>query len=136
MSTLSEVFKRKRDFYCEKGASADAIKNAEKILGLKFSDDYREYLQLYGAVSCGGHELTGFSEEAGLNVIDATLKNRTENPNISNLLYVLEETHIDGIVIWQAETGEVLQAEYKEAPKKIFDSLIEYISTFEDRDSE
>ena len=111
MSRIIEEFSKKSNFYSEKGASDEMIKQAEVALGLKFADDYKEYLQQFGAVSCGGHELTGFSEDANLDVVKVTVKNRESNPNVKMPLYVVEETHIDGIVIWQSESGEVFKAE-------------------------
>ena len=130
MNSIIEELKRKSDFFCEKGASEEEIKNAEKTLGLKFSDEYKAYLRQYGSVSCGGHELTGVSADECLDVVRATLKNRQHNPKIKMPLYVVEETHMDGIVIWQAGSGEIYQSEYKEAPRKIYNSLFEYVATF------
>ena len=134
MSRIIEEFSKKSNFYSEKGASDEMIKQAEVALGLKFADDYKEYLQQFGAVSCGGHELTGFSEDANLEVVKVTVKNRESNPNVKMPLYVVEETHIDGIVIWQSESGEVFKAEYKDTPVKIFESFTEYVSTFENKE--
>lgn len=131
MSSLSEEFKQKSNFYYEKGASIEEIEKAERDLGLRFSAEYREYLQQFGSVSCGGHELTGLSEDANLDVVRVTIANRNKNQNVSDALYVIEETHIDGIVIWQDESGVIYQAEYKEAPEKAYDSLKEYVSSFE-----
>ena len=48
MSTIIGELNKKSNFYCEQGASAEMIKNAEEALGLKFADDYKEYLQQYG----------------------------------------------------------------------------------------
>ncbi len=131
MGEMLEIFENKRDFYCEKSASDEAIENAEKKIGITFADDYKEYLKLYGSVSCAGHELTGISEDRNLDVVTATLCNYEENPNVQEPFYVIEETHIDGIVIWQTPSGEIYQSEYKEKPIKIHDSLADYISTFE-----
>ncbi|XME02169.1 SMI1/KNR4 family protein [Lachnospiraceae bacterium C1.1] len=131
MSALSEAFSNKTDFYAEKSASMDQIRHAEKEIGVVFSKDYKEYLQLYGSVSCVGHELTGISEDTNLDVVNATLSNYKKNQNISAPFYVIEETHMDGIVIWQTKTGEVFQSEYKGKPIKIYDSLIDYISSFD-----
>ena len=130
MSTIVDVLKGKSDFYCEKGASEEEIKCSENALGMKFADDYKEYLQHCGSASCGGHELTGISSDVNLNVVPITKQNLQKNPSIKAQLYVVEETHIDGVVIWQASTGEIFQSEYKEAPIKIFDTLKEYVSTF------
>ncbi len=131
MSLLIEKLKQINDFYCEKGVSEEEIKTAENMLGLVFPDEYKEYLQKYGSVSCGGHDLTGLSVDKTIDVVYVTLYNRQKNPNAKKSLYVVEETHIDGIVIWQASTGEIFQSEYKGVPRKIYKSLMEYISTFE-----
>ena len=81
MGTLSEVFNNTRDFYSEKGATNEEIVDAENKLGVKFADDYKQYLKLYGSVSCAGHELTGISEDTNLGVVNATLKHYKKNPN-------------------------------------------------------
>ena len=134
MSAIIEEFNKKSNLYCEKGASIETIEKAEEALGLKFADDYKEYLQQFGSASCGGHELTGISEDASLDVVKVTLNNLEKNQTVKTPLYVVEETHIDGIVIWQAASGTVFKTEYKEAPEKVFESLTEYVSTFESRE--
>lgn len=135
MSSIIEELKKKTDFYCEKGASEEQVAQAEKTLGLVFADDYREYIHQYGSVSCGGHELTGFSADANLSVVDVTIENKKKNPSIPAKLYVIEETHIDGIVIWQDKTGAIYKTEYKTPPKKEYNSLMEYVSTFSSTDT-
>ena len=132
MSLIIEDLKKKRDFYCEEGATVEQIENAERELGLQFAEDYKEYLEQFGSVSCGGHELTGFSADAELDVVKVTIENRKRNANIDKLFYVIEETHIDGITIWQTESGEIYEADYKDKPKKLYESLAEYVATFED----
>ena len=134
MSKIIEEFYKKSNFYCEKGASLERIKKAEEILDLRFADDYKEYLKNFGSVSCGGHELTGISEDEALDVVNVTQKNHEKNQNVQNSFYVVEETHMDGIVIWQSESGEIFKAEYKEIPEKIYDSLTEYVMTFENKE--
>lgn len=130
MSAIIDVFRRKSDFFCEKGATEMEIKAAEDTLGLEFAAEYKDYLRQYGAASCGGHELTGLSTDECLDVVRVTLKNLQHNPKVKTPLYVVEETHIDGIVIWQASTGEIYQSEYRGAPVKIHGSLLEYVATF------
>ena len=88
------------------------------------------YLQHYGSVSCGGHELTGITTDNNLDVVLVTKRNLKKNPSVTMPLYVIEETHMDGIVVWQASTGEVFQTEYMDLPLKIYDSLAEYVSSF------
>ena len=132
MRSIIEELKNKRDFYSEKSATAEQIENAEKSLGLKFAEDFKEYVQQFGSVSCGGHELTGFSADAGLDVVRVTIDNRKRNPSVKKSFYVIEETHVDGIVIWQSESGDIYKAEYKDKPQKIYGSLAEYVASFEE----
>ena len=131
MSTIIEELQKKRDFYYENGASIEEIKKAEEILNCRFANDYKEYLQQFGTVSCGGHEMTGLSADAELDVVKVTLRNLMKNQKVSPSLYVVEETHMDGIVIWQAASGEIFKTEYNEVPEKVYESLMEYVSTFE-----
>lgn len=133
MSSIIKEFKQKTDFYSEKGASEDTISDAEKALKIQFAPEYKEYLREFGSVSCGGHELTGISADENLDVVGVTKHNLEKNPNIKMPLYVIEETHVDGIVIWQSHTGEVFQSEYKGTPVKIFQSLTDYVATFTNR---
>lgn len=126
LSKLIESMRCKPDFYAEKGASVIQIEQAEKVLGLKFALDYKEYLHEFGAISVGGHELTGFSADENLDVVKITQKHR-QNNNIGKNLYVIEEAHIDGIVIWQDSDGIIYEADPRSKIKKIASSLIEYI---------
>ena len=134
MSSISEEFGKKSNFYCENGASKEMIEKAEEELGVRFADDYREYLSQFGAVSCGGHELTGLSADPTLDVVVVTKGNLEKNKKVKLPLYVVEETHLDGIVIWQSSSGEIYKTEYKDVPEKIFESLEEYVSTFENQE--
>jgi hypothetical protein len=45
-----------------KPASATEISEAEKQLGLRFADEYKEYLSAIGAILAYGIELTGIAK--------------------------------------------------------------------------
>ncbi|MGI6387150.1 MAG: SMI1/KNR4 family protein [Desulfomonilia bacterium] len=45
--------------YKTRGASDELIAEAERQLNLRFAEDYKEYLSLFGAISFGSTELTG-----------------------------------------------------------------------------
>ena len=110
------------------GVDFDLIESAEKSLSLKFADEYKEYLFTFGTATCSGYEFTGIVHDQRINVVDVTtrLKPRaTIPPN----LYVVEEVHVDGLVIWQNEIGEVFQTLPSSEPLKIADSLADYIDT-------
>lgn len=127
MSELIEVMRSKPNFYAEKGVSVIQIEQAEKLLGLKFSLDFKDCLREFGAVSVGGHELTGFSADKNLDVVETTRKNWQKN-NVGKNLYVIEEAHIDGVVIWQDAEGVVYETTPNSKAKKIAESLLEYIT--------
>ena len=127
MSKFIEEIKNKPNFYAEKGTSPLQIEQAELSLGLNFAIDFKECLREFGAISVDGHELTGFSADKNLDVVEVTQKNRKKH-NVGNGLYVIEETHIDGIVIWQDGKGDVYETTPNSKPQKIANSLIEFIS--------
>ena len=52
---------------------------------------------------------------------------RKNNPNIAPDLYVIEQLDIDGVVVWQASTGEIFQSMPNNALIKICNNLEEYL---------
>lgn len=69
-----------------------------------------------------------------INIIEITLEEKQKDGLITQNLYVIEQTHIDDIVIWQNEKGEIFQSSATTAPKKIANSFLSYleIDDFED----
>lgn len=126
MNELIEIMKRQPNFYTEKGVSATQIEQAEKLLGLNFSPDFKACLLEFGAVSVSGHDFTGFSADKNLDVVEVTQKNR-QKINVEKNLYVIEEAHIDGIVIWQDASGNVYETTPNSNVKKIANSLADYL---------
>ena len=104
-----------------------AIKDAENKLNLLFSEEYREYLRVYGAASADGHEFTGIVNSARLNVVDVTMRERNRNESTPKDLYVVEEAQIDGIVIWQSSSGKVYKSVRGNELDEIATSLSEYL---------
>ena len=127
MNDLIEILRHKPNFYTEKAASITQIEQAEKVLELKFAPDFKECLRLFGAVSVDGHDLTGFSADINLDVVEVTKRNWKKH-NIEKPFYVIEEAHIDDIVIWQDVDGNVYETIPNKKAKKIADSLLEYIT--------
>lgn len=121
----------KKDLIKGKGASQEDINSAENTLSLKFSNEYKEYLSVFGFVSFDGKELTGICGISRLDVVNVTKNERSYNPDVPDDWYVIEELNIDGIVIWQSETGEVYQTSPNSKPTKIYNSLSEYIKSYE-----
>lgn len=116
-------------FHCRKSVDRKQIKEAEKDLKLKFSDEYKDYLEAFGAASVIGHELTGMCKASRLNVVDVTNKERGYN-DVPEDLYVIEQLNIDGIVIWQNQSGIIYQTCPNGRPKKIANSIVEYLGKY------
>lgn len=129
MKTISDAIKSKPNLYFGKKANETDINVAKKELDLFFSNDYKEYLLQYGLISYDNHELTGLCSSQRLNVVYATKEERKNNPHIPIDYYVIEQTNIDGIVIWQSSNGEVFQTYPNSNPEKIANSLSEYIQS-------
>lgn len=112
---IIENLSRKEDLICGKGASDKSIFDAEKALNLTFSKEYRDYLRTYSCVMYEGHELTGISKFSRIHVVDVTIELKRNEKMIPEDWYVIEETGIDGIVIWQDVKGTVYRNQKKSA---------------------
>ena len=109
------------------GASAEEIAQAEGQLALAFAPEYREFLSAVGACIARGHEIVGICPFADMSVADVTREERTYAPQARQGWYVVEQAHMDGIVLWQDETGAVYQTAPNAAPVHVASSLAEYI---------
>lgn len=131
MENIIEILKASDDLSAGKGATREQIDAASKALGLTFAEDYLQYLQTFGLAYVSGHELTGIGIIPRNDVVSATLEKR-ELPHAREIpedWYVLEDTNIDSIVIWQSSKGLV----YMETPgkiKQICSSMVEYILNY------
>ena len=110
-----------------KPATEEQIRDAEQQLKLFFSDEYKEYLAEYGAIIADGIELTGIAKSEHRNVVNVTNTERGLNSNVPNSMYVIENTGIDGIIIWQDENGYIYSTQPRLAPQRIAESMAEYI---------
>lgn len=127
MLNFAKDLKEYDDFFAAEGADKQLVAEAESALSLKFTKEYAEYLEECGAASADGHEFTGLINSKRLNVVDVTKAAKKKNGSIPQDFYVVEELQIDGIVIWQSESGEVYMTASDGLPEKINDSLAEYI---------
>ena len=108
-------------------ASEVQILQAENLIGIKFADEFKEYIKEYGAVSAYGLELLGVSKSKRLDAASVTLEERELNENFPNDMYVVENLGIDGVLILQNERGEVFEISPNAKPKKIYNSLADYL---------
>lgn len=128
MSDFISILEQKKAFHSLKGVTSEAIKDAEEKLGLKFANEYVDYLKEYGVASFFGHELTGICSSARLNVVDVTIEERNYNQGISSQLYVVEETNYDNVVVWQDASGAIYKTAPGEKIEKVGTSLAKYYS--------
>lgn len=127
MSDFVNKLKVFDDFVSIGETDEKAIKDAENKLSLIFSDEYRAYLRVCGAASADGHEFTGIVNSERLNVVDVTMREKNRNDSTPKDLYVVEETQIDGIVIWQSSSGRVYKSVRGNELDEIATSLSEYL---------
>lgn len=127
MGDVVLCIRQKGKFVSLQGVSEERIEKVEKKLKVKFAIDYKEYVSEFGAISYIGHELTGVCDDPALDVVQVTIDEREFFEDISADWYVIEQTHIDGIVIWQSSEGGVYKVAPNTKPIKICNSLIEYI---------
>ena len=129
MTDIIKVINSKDGVIHGKETNGNEIKQAELELGLRFADDYRNYIKQFGCMVIGSREITGISSQENYNVVSTTKAQRNYNKNIPENSYVIEQLNIDGIIIWQSSNGEVFQTSPNTAPMKIADSLVEYIQS-------
>lgn len=127
MENIVDALRNIPDYIGSTGRTEEIILKAELSLGVAFAQDYRQYLGVIGLVCVDGHEFTGLTDITRLDVVTVTKEQRAININIPANWYVVEETNIDGIVIWQNESGQVYQTSPSSLPRKIANSLLEYI---------
>ena len=128
MKKIIEVINNLPDLLPLKPASDTQITDAELQLRVSFAEEYKDYLSEFGAIMADGIELSGIAKAEHLNVVALTKKERELNPKVPNTMYVIENTCVDGIIIWQDTKGEIYQTQPNTEPKKIADSMAEYIS--------
>ena len=129
MDNIVEVLQSLPDFYAGNPASTQDIAIAEEQLGVAFSEEYREYVKAFGDASANGHELTGISSSARVDVVGVTQEERARNPELPVGHYVVERTGIDRVVVCQDAAGLIYQSAPGCNPKKIFDSLSDYVAS-------
>lgn len=129
MSSIIQVIENLRGLRCLTPLSENAINDAEKVLALRFADEYQIYTKKFGAISANGIELTGVVSAPRLNVVDVTISEKSLNPNIPDDMYVIENIGIDGILMLQNAIGEIFSIFQASKPVKKFRSLAEYLQS-------
>jgi hypothetical protein len=75
-----------------------------------------------------GIELTGIAKAKHRDVVTVTKQEWALNPNVPHTMYVIENTGIEGVIIWQDANGSIYKTTPNAQPRKIANSLADYIS--------
>lgn len=111
-----------------KAATSSEITDAELQLRISFADEYIEYLSAFGAIMADGIELTGIAKSEHRSVVSTTKQEWELNNSVPHSMYVVENTGIEGIIIWQDKSGAIYQTSPNSQPKEIAKSLSEYLT--------
>lgn len=130
MKTVIEQLSKQYKLYHVTPATEQQIKEAEEKLGLTFSEDYKTYLSIFGALSFGAHEFTGLNVESYINVVDITSKEKLIRESFPSQAYVIQSLGIEGMIIVQTEQGEILQLDENNRVSHISDSFEQYLTGF------
>ena len=122
-----ELIKTYDDFIALSAISDDKIEQAERILELRFADEYREFISSYGSACANGHEFLGIGESEQTGIVKSTIKEKEKNPNVSSDMYLIENYGIDSLKIWQNSKGELFQTVGKGVPIRIDIGLCEFV---------
>lgn len=127
MYDVIEFLQSKGELLTGKAVPKEDVEKIEEQLGVSFANDYKKIVSTYGFVCVDGHEITGITNAKRLNVYEVTIKERKNVAFDMSGMYVIEQTHIDDIVIWQSDSGEVYQSTNGLQVKKIANCIIDYI---------
>jgi len=127
MSKIIEVVKGLQELEKVGRTSLADIRDAETQLCTNFADEYKEYLSEFGAISAHGIELTGIISVEYCNVVSVTKQERKLNKLVPQNMYVIENTFVDGVIIWQDKEGLIYFTKPNSSPKFLANSLVEYI---------
>ena len=129
---MMEVIKQieaKHKVYHLSGCGVEEVIAAEKALELTFSEEYRNYLMNYGAISFGSHEFTGLGVDEYIDVVLATKEEKKLNQGIPNDCILIENLGIEGILILQDSNGVIYSLDEKGRLEKIANSFSVYMKS-------
>lgn len=129
MSIIIETIEKLPELLPLKPANEEAVSKAENDLKLKFAEEYKEYLLKFGAILADGVELTGIAKSEHRDVVKVTKQAWELNSSVSKSLYVVEDTRVDGIIIWQDNEGKIYKSSPNSNAKKINDCLSDYLKS-------
>lgn len=124
---IIEIIRKCNSFRAGTPVTEKEILEAQNKLNLVFNEEYVQYTRALGAASYYGHELTGVSKVKYEDVVEITLTEKKCNEQVPQDFYVIECTNVDGIVYWQDRFGTIYVTQPGSKPRKVSNSLAEYI---------
>ena len=127
MSKIVQVINSLPNLLALRPADKTQIDDAAIQLRISFAEEYKEYLAEFGAILADGIELSGIAKSDHRSVVTLTQKEWSLNPKVPHNMYVIENTNMDGIVMWQDADGVIYQSRPFVEPVKISSSLSDYL---------
>jgi len=124
---IIDAINKKEGLIIKGGISEEQIREAQDLLEVIFSDEYKEYLRVFGQASYYGHELTGLGSAPYLDVVGVTKEYRSMYGTLPSDMYVIEDLNMDGIVCCQNSIGEIFAVSSNIESQKVSDSLCGYL---------
>ena len=128
MSIIDFLHAHQNDAISERPATEQSIQAAEKALGTRFAEDYRSCMEHFSTLFFNGHELTGVTDDPRLNVVVVSEYQRKLNPHIPSNWYVIEDGAMDGIMVWQEQSGNVFCTIPGHEPVCVAHCLLDYLT--------
>lgn len=126
-SDITTIINSLPDLLTLKKVTEEMINAAEKELNLTFADEFKQYLKTFGAIIADGIELTGIANSEYRHVVPVTKEAWILNPNVPHDFYVIEDLHVDGVIIWQDCLGKVYRSAPNAQLEVIANSMKQYI---------
>lgn len=128
MKSIVETIQSLPSMISFKPAANGEIINAQIELRVSFAEEYKSYLSTFGAIVAEGIELTGIAKAKHRDVVLVTKQEWDMNGNVPHTMYVIENTGVDGIIIWQSSEGKIYRTTANSQPVQIAESMTEYIT--------
>ena len=106
-SAIANKIKSNKNINVIEGCTDKEINEAERSLNMKFPNEYKTILKEFGCIDFGACEWTGLNIKGHLNVVTATLKEKSVNKDFPEKHFVLEDFNIDAKKAIVNERGNV-----------------------------
>ena len=126
MDKIIELFTKIEGLKSLGGCSQEEMQEAEEKLGLKFPEEYKNYLLEYGTARFNGVELCGLNSTGYLNVVEATEQEKSVNHAFPNKMFVIEDLGVDAKLIIGDEKGNIYLLQ-RDKKRLVCASFLEYV---------